>query len=258
MRGRVRKLRNLRTVLDVFESKSEMRNYEIRDALKKLMPNLQIDKRTLIRYLNAQVKIGNLQKITEPGKVRYRLSNQGGMTRLVSVIQASMKLQSEKYPDLQHGSIILEIRKNKELFGLLFALQEDMRVRLGERWKDNEWGKSVCRAIIDLIDEFLQPKPAFVKEIPETDLFFFKPPPQLHEIMKSAIQSGDYETEADIIIHAMDEWGSMREKKKSAPISLEQFPCVKTAVEKGLFKTPKEAITEALQNLENRMRSQTA
>jgi hypothetical protein len=76
--------------------------------------------------------------------------------------------------------------------------------------------------------------------------------------MTSAVQSGDYETEADVIIHAMDEWGKMREKKKSAPISLEQFPCVKSAVEKGLFTTPKEAIMEALQNLETRMRSQTA
>jgi Arc/MetJ-type ribon-helix-helix transcriptional regulator/DNA-binding HxlR family transcriptional regulator len=258
MRGRVRKLKNLNKILDILESGRWMRNYEVRDALKKMMPDLQISKRTLIRYLNAQVKMGNLEKITEPGKARYRLSDKGGMARLASMIHASMKVQSDRYPDLQRGSIILEIRKKKELFGLLFVLQEDMRVKLGERWKDTDWGKSLCRAILHLTDEFLQAKPAFVEKIPGTELFFFKPPSQLREIMTSAIKSGDYEMEADIIIHAMDEWGNMREKKKSAPITLEKFPCVKSAVEKGLFKTPKEAITEALQNLENQMRAQTS
>ena len=68
----------------------------------------------------------------------------------------------------------------------------------------------------------------------------------------------DYETETDIITYAMDEWANVREKKKLAPISLEQFPCVQGAVDKGLFKTPKEAIMEAHKNLEAQMRKHTS
>jgi len=257
MKGRVRILRKLNRLLEVFEGKDEMRYFEIRDAVRSRMPKLNLKERTLMRYLNKHVKMGNLEKISEPGKARYRLSNQGGMMRLVSMISASMRVQSDRYPDLQKGSIILEIKKGKELFGLLIALQDDMRVRFGERWKDSDWGRSVSRAVLHLINEFLQPKPAFVEKIPRTDLFFFKPPPPLYEIMTSAVQSRDYETEEDIIMGAMNEWGSVRERKRQAPISLEQFPCVQSAVEKGIFKTPKEAVTEALKNLEAQMRTQS-
>lgn len=258
MKGRIRKLRNLKRLLEVFEGRNWMRYYEVRDALKKGMPELQISKRTLIRYLNAQIKMGNLEKITEPGKARYRLSNQGGMTRLASMIHASMKIQSDCYPDLQRGSIILEIKKEKELFGLLIVLQEYMQKKMNEKWKDKEWGKTVCRSIIHIIDEFLQPKEAFAVKIPDTQLFFFKPPTQLHEIMSSAVQSGDYETEADIIIHAMNKWGHVRDKCDQAPISLKLFPYVRKAVEEGFFKTPKEAVTEALKILEVQMQAQAS
>lgn len=245
-------------MLVVFEGKGWMRFCEIRGALKETTPNLKISKRTLIRYLNKHIVMGNLEKVTEPGKARYRLSKKGGMVQLASMIHSSLKVQSDHYPDLQKGCVTLEIRKGREFWGLLFVLKEDWRAIFGDKWKEEKWGKMVSRGIMHFIDECVQPKSAFVEQIPETGLFFFKPPPQLHEIMTSAVQSGDYETEADVIIHAMDEWGKMREKKKSAPISLEQFPCVKSAVEKGLFTTPKEAIMEALQNLETRMRSQTA
>jgi len=241
-------------MLAVFEGKGWMRNFEIRDALEKMMPELQIDKRTLIRYLKAQVEMGNLEKITEPGKTRYRLSNKGGITQLASMIHASMKVQSHLYPDLQKGCLTLEIRKGKEFWGLLLVLQEDMRTKFGERWKDEVWGKMVSRGTITFINECVQPKPTFIQKIPETDLFFFKPPLKLYEIMTSAVLSGDYETEADVIIHAMNEWKDLREKRKLAPISLERFPCVKSAVDKGIFKTPKEAVMEALNNMEAQMR----
>ena len=241
-------------MLAVFEGKGWMRNCEIWDALKKMMPDLQIDKRTWIRYLNAQVKMGNLEKLTEPGKTRYRLSNKGGMTRLASIIGASIRVQSEVYPDLQKGSIVIEIKKEKELFALLIIPQEDMRIKLDEKWKDKEWGKTITRPIIHFISESLQPKPEFSLKIPGTELFFLKPPPKLIEMMTSAVQSGDYEAEADIIIHAMSEWKEKREKRKTSPISLDQFPCVKSAVAKGIFETPKGAIMEALKRMEVQMR----
>lgn len=256
MKGRVRKLRNLNRILAVFDGKDWMRNCEIWAALKKMMPDLQIDKRTWIRYLNTQVKMGNLEKLTEPGKTRYRLSNEGGMMRLASIIQASMMVQSDVYPDLQKGSIVLEIKKNQELFALLIVPQEDMRIKLAEKWKDKEWGKTITRPIIHFIYESLQPKPAFAEKIPGTELFFFKPPPKLNEMMTSAVLSGDYEAEAGIIMHAMNDWGELREKGRFNSVSLAPFPCVRNAVDKGIFKTPKEAMVEALKNLEAQLRRQ--
>jgi len=80
-----------------------------------------------------------------------------------------------------------------------------MRTRFGDRWKDPEWGKSICRAFLHLISEFLQRDAAFAWRIPGTDLFFSKPPPEVLERMSSAVQSGKFVSEEDIIIHAINE-----------------------------------------------------
>lgn len=257
MKGRARNTKILRLILRISEDKGWMRNYEIRNALKELLPDAKIGKKKLIRYLNWLVKTGYLEKITEPGKTRYRLSNKGGMTQLASMISASIKVQSDLYPDLQKGCVTLKINKGKEFWGLLIVLKEDWRAIFTEKWKDEKWGGTISRGIVRFIDECVQPAPAFVMRIPDTDLFFFKPPLKLLETMNSAVHSGDFEMEPDVIIHAMNEWKDKREKGKTTTISLDRFPCVRSAVNKGVFETPKDAIMQALENMEVQLRAQS-
>lgn len=206
--GRVKTLRFLGNLLDIFRDRDWIRYRDARAMIRKKIPELKnVSERTIMRYLNRFVKMGYLEKMKMSGKTMYHLSSKGAMSSLASVIHASLRVQSDAYPDLKKGSVVLKI-ENKEtesIWGLLILLQEDMRTRFSELWKDTEWGKSVCRALLHLISESLQPAAPFVWKISGTDLFFFKPPHELHERMSLAVQSGKFTSEEDIIIHAINE-----------------------------------------------------
>ena len=62
--------------------------------------------------------------------------------------------------------------------------------------------------------------------------------------------------ETDIIIHAMTEWKDKKEKGQATTISLDSFPCVKSAVAKGIFGAPQDAIIQALEKMEGQLRTQ--
>jgi DNA-binding PadR family transcriptional regulator len=211
--GRVKTLRFLGNLLDVFRDQDWIRYRDARDIIREKIPELSsVSERTIMRYLNRFVKMGYLEKMKTSGKTMYHLSSKGAMSNLASVIHASLRVQSNAYPDLKKGSVVLKI-ENKEtegIWGLLILLQEDMRARFGELWKDTEWGKSVCRALLHLISESLQPGEAFVWKVSGTDLFFFKPPHELHERMSLAVQSGKFSSEEDMIIQAIN--GCVQEK----------------------------------------------
>jgi hypothetical protein len=259
MRGRIRKLR-LSSFLKIFEDGNWQKKGEVKDSIGRLMPSVarELSDRTIGRYLDISVKMGNLEEKIEPSGIRYyRLSSKGGMTLLSSMVSDSIKIQSDIYPDLQKGSIVLEITRGKELFGLLIALQENIRVKYSE--KDAEWRSSSAKNILSFIYALLdEQRPAFAQKIPKTDMFIFKPPPQLLQIMASRIKLGDYETEEGIIIHAMNEWMTKPEKEKVQPISLEHFPFIQDAVKRGLFRSHRDAMMGALTKMETEMRTRTS
>jgi len=175
--------------------------------------------RTLTDYLRRMEKNNLLEIVINPKSTRgtYRITKAGiqELLKIRTCISIPKTLAEPKLRELStkilHTSITLNLieGKTQKLQGLLLLPYEDIRKKIEQRWKDENFVKETCRMLHSVL-HFRAETPVqvpFAKHIEGTDVFFLRPPKYILERLQKHTETNPKIPNLDAAIcYALESW----------------------------------------------------
>lgn len=184
--------------------------------------------RTLTDYLRRMEKNNLLEIVINPKSTKgtYRITKAGiqELLKIRTCISIPKTLAEPKLQELStnvlHTSITLNLieGKTQKLQGLLLLPYEDIRKKIEQRWKDENFVKETCRMLHSVL-HFRAEAPAqvpFAKHIEGTNVFIFRPPNYIFEDLQKLVETNPEIPNLDAAIcYALESWFRIPETIKN-------------------------------------------